>query len=133
MFTFFLIPSQLVDTKSRRMHRIRLHIDRSVALSSNSCRSRSLVGSSLISGASLRPGRVWEGRGVKSSLTFILAIFSNESLSNKLVKSGWAKPKEILSSICSKQCGRRTDCKCAGCSVPPSSNMTKTGSGLGSG
>ena len=63
------------------------------------------------------------GGGVKSSLTFILSIFSNETLSNKLVKSG--KRKEILSSICSEQRGRRTDCKCAGCSALSSSNMTK--------
>ena len=65
------------------------------------------------------------GGGVKSSLTFILSIFSNESLSNKLAKSGCAKRKEILSSICSEQRGRRTDCKCAGCSALPSSSMTK--------
>ena len=43
---------------------------------SNSCRSRSLVGSNLTTGASLG------GRGaVKSSLIFILSIFSKESLS----------------------------------------------------
>ena len=64
------------------------------------------------------------GGGVKSSLTFILSIFSKE-VSNNSVKSGWANPKEILSSICREQRGRRTDCKCAGYSALPPPNMTK--------